>query len=40
VVPEVVFTVVDDGSIDIEGCRRIAAEYGVPLRVRLLDETG
>jgi TatD DNase family protein len=39
-VPEVVFTVVDDGTINIEGCRRLAAEYGVPLRVRPLDETG
>ncbi len=39
-VPEVVFTVVDDGQLDVEACRRLAVEYGVNLRVRILDETG
>jgi TatD DNase family protein len=37
---QVVFTLVDDGTVNIEGCRRIAEELGVPLRVRVLDETG
>ncbi|MDP2360965.1 MAG: YchF/TatD family DNA exonuclease [bacterium] len=37
---EVVFTVVDDGTIRIEACRRLAEEYGATLRVRVLDETG
>ena len=34
------FTLVDDRTVNIEGCRRIADELGVPLRVRVLDETG
>jgi len=39
-VPEVVFTLVDDGTVDIPACRRLAVEYGAALRVRPLDETG
>ena len=39
-VPEVVFTLVDDGTVDIAGCERLAREYGATLRVRTLDETG
>jgi len=40
VVPEVVFTVVDDGTLDLDGCRRLAESQGATLRVRILDETG
>jgi TatD DNase family protein len=39
-VPEVVFTIVDDGSIDIPACERIATGHGARLRVRTLNETG
>jgi len=39
-VAELVFTVVDDGTIDVAGCRRLAEEYGAVLRVRVMDETG
>lgn len=39
-VPEVVFTVVDDGKLDVEACRKLAEDRGVTLRVRILDETG
>lgn len=40
VVPEVVFTVVDDGTLNLEGCRQLAEHHGATLRVRILDETG
>lgn len=39
-VPAVVFTLVDDGTVDVEACRRLADEHGARLRVRTLNETG
>jgi TatD DNase family protein len=37
---KVVLTVVDDGKINIDGCRQIADDLGAELRVRSLNETG
>lgn len=39
-VPETVFTIVDDGEIDVPACEALATEHGVRLRVRTLNETG
>ena len=40
VIPEVVITVVTMKDVDIEKCRVIAEELGVPLRIRKLDVVG
>ena len=39
-VPLVTFTIVDDGKVNIDACKQLADEQGVPLRVRELNETG
>ena len=40
VIPEVVITVVTMEGVDIDKCRGIAEELGVPLRIRKLDVVG
>jgi TatD DNase family protein len=40
VVPEVVFSVVDDGTLDLAACKALAEAHGAVFRVRILDETG